>query len=197
MKALAAGKHVLVEKPSANTAEETRHMFEFANQKGLVLLETFHYRFHPAIQRVKEIVDNGKPMPLCFPKGLVTDDNIRMNYDIGGGALMELSNRLPAQLRSLFGEEQPNRYCLCICRQISQRYARIDTATSTALLFPLPSFGFILRWSDVSVRVICEQGSVEIFDFPQPVIFHTIKVSPARRKVQHANSPSSGLKEEE
>ena len=44
MKALAAGKHVLVEKPSANTAAETRRMFEFASQKGLVLLEAFHYR---------------------------------------------------------------------------------------------------------------------------------------------------------
>jgi predicted dehydrogenase len=44
MKALAAGKHVLLEKPSTNTAEETRVMFEFAEKKGLVLLEAFHYR---------------------------------------------------------------------------------------------------------------------------------------------------------
>lgn len=45
MKALAAGKHVLVEKPSANTAEETRAMFELADRKGLVLLEAVHYRY--------------------------------------------------------------------------------------------------------------------------------------------------------
>lgn len=44
MKALAAGKHVLVEKPSSDVAEDTRRMFEFAEQKGLVLLEAFHYR---------------------------------------------------------------------------------------------------------------------------------------------------------
>lgn len=44
MKALAAGKHVLLEKPSADTADETRQMFEFAESKGLVLLEAFHYR---------------------------------------------------------------------------------------------------------------------------------------------------------
>jgi len=30
MKALAAGKHVLLEKPSANTADETRQMFELS-----------------------------------------------------------------------------------------------------------------------------------------------------------------------
>jgi Oxidoreductase family, NAD-binding Rossmann fold len=45
MKALAAGKHVLLEKPSANTAEETRAMFELAERKGLVLLEAFHFRW--------------------------------------------------------------------------------------------------------------------------------------------------------
>ena len=44
MKALAAGKHVLVEKPSANTADETRRMFAFADEKGLVLLEALHDR---------------------------------------------------------------------------------------------------------------------------------------------------------
>jgi predicted dehydrogenase len=44
MKALAAGKHVLLELPSANTAEETRKMFAFAQEKSLVLLEAFHYR---------------------------------------------------------------------------------------------------------------------------------------------------------
>ncbi|KAG0694446.1 hypothetical protein DFH29DRAFT_815365, partial [Suillus ampliporus] len=43
MKALAAGKHVLLEKSSRNTAEETRRMFSLADQKGLVLLEAFHY----------------------------------------------------------------------------------------------------------------------------------------------------------
>lgn len=44
MKALIAGKHVLLEKPSTDTSEETRKLFEYAEKKGLVLLEAFHYR---------------------------------------------------------------------------------------------------------------------------------------------------------
>lgn len=44
MRALAAGKHVLLEKPSCNTAEETRKIFELAQAKGLVCLEAFHFR---------------------------------------------------------------------------------------------------------------------------------------------------------
>jgi predicted dehydrogenase len=47
MKALAAGKHVLLEIPAADTAEEVRKMFDLAEEKGLVLLEAFHYRFVP------------------------------------------------------------------------------------------------------------------------------------------------------
>ena len=43
MKAIAAGKHVLLEKPSADTKEEARMMFNFAEEKGVVLLEAVHY----------------------------------------------------------------------------------------------------------------------------------------------------------
>lgn len=98
--------------------------------------------------------------------------------------------------------------------------ARIDTATSATLLFPPPNpggesvkatircdfsvpnlLGFIPRWPDVSVRAVCEQGSVELFNFPQPVIFHTIKVFPAggkpRTEKAYKFPPSSGLKGEE
>lgn len=45
MKTIEAGKHVLLEKPSCNTAAETRRIFEFAQEKGVVVLEAFHYRY--------------------------------------------------------------------------------------------------------------------------------------------------------
>lgn len=42
-KALNAGKHVLVEKPMADTAAEAQVLIELAEKKGLVLLEAIHY----------------------------------------------------------------------------------------------------------------------------------------------------------
>ena len=48
MKALAAGKHVLLEKPSTDSAEETRKLFEFAEKKGLILMEANHYKSVPS-----------------------------------------------------------------------------------------------------------------------------------------------------
>lgn len=45
MKALEAGKHVLLEKPMCNTEDETRRLTEYAESKGLIIMEAFHYRF--------------------------------------------------------------------------------------------------------------------------------------------------------
>ncbi|KAF8551684.1 NAD(P)-binding protein [Imleria badia] len=225
MKALAAGKHVLVEKPSGNTAEETRRMVEFANQKGLVLLEAFHYRFHPAIQRVKQIIDSGELgavkeiyAALCLSKGFIAEDDIRMDYDIGGGALMDCGC-YPLSCVRYLAKSDPTAVISASAVKF-HKDARIDTATSATLLFPpsspgeepvkvtircdfsLPNIlGFIPRWPDVSVRAVCEQGSVELFNFPQPVIYHNIKVSPAGGKTRTEKAykflPSSGLKGEE
>ncbi|KAG8214623.1 hypothetical protein J3R82DRAFT_9699 [Butyriboletus roseoflavus] len=225
MKALANGKHVLVEKPSSDTAEETRRMFEFANQKGLVLLEAFHYRFHPAIQRVKEIIDSGElesvteiHAALCLPKGFVGDDDIRMDYDIGGGAMMDCGC-YPLSCVRYLAKSDPTAVVSATATKF-HKDARIDTATSAALLFPPSSpggepvkstircdfsspglLGFIPRWPDISVRVLCEQGSVELFNFPQPVLYHTIKVIPTGRKARtekaYRFSQISGLKGEE
>jgi hypothetical protein len=47
MRALKAGKHVLLEKPAANTSEEAAKMFALAKEKNLVLLEAFHHRCVP------------------------------------------------------------------------------------------------------------------------------------------------------
>lgn len=44
MKTLLAGKHLLLEKPSTCTAEETRQLYDLAEKRGLVLLEGLHYR---------------------------------------------------------------------------------------------------------------------------------------------------------
>lgn len=68
--------------------------------------------------------------------------------------------------------------------------------------FAVPNLlGFIPRWPDISVQVVCEQGSVELYNFVMPVIYHYIKVSPAggkpRTEKAYKFPPSSGLKGEE
>lgn len=45
MRALSSGKHVLVEKPMADTPQEAQQMIELAASKNLVLLEAIHYTY--------------------------------------------------------------------------------------------------------------------------------------------------------
>ncbi|KAG1772349.1 NAD(P)-binding protein [Suillus occidentalis] len=203
MKALAAGKHVLLEKPSGNTAEETRRMFTLADQKGLVLLEAFHYKFHPAVQRVRAIIDSGElgaikevNATLALPKGMLGNDNdIRMNYDLGGGAMMDCGCYTLSCVRYLTSNNPS-----AVISATATRYSkdpRIDTGTTANLSFaslkpgeePVrsiikcdfaipPRWGLIPRLPDLSVRAVCECGSIEIFNYVMPVIYHSITVRP-------------------
>ena len=59
MEAIKHGKHVLVEKPIAFTVSEAEEMIAAAKEAG-VLLATGHVeRFNPAVQKAKELVDDG------------------------------------------------------------------------------------------------------------------------------------------
>ncbi|HTD50007.1 MAG TPA: Gfo/Idh/MocA family oxidoreductase, partial [Acidimicrobiia bacterium] len=57
--ALEAGKHVLCEKPFTANAKEAEDVAAVASRTGLVLMEAFHYRYHPLAQRVLDIVGSG------------------------------------------------------------------------------------------------------------------------------------------
>ena len=94
IKALQAGKHVLCEKPVASNADQAREMQKVANDTGLILTEAFHYRYHPLMGRIMEIVTSGElgklkhiNSTMCFHLPSKTD--IRMYYDLAGGATMD------------------------------------------------------------------------------------------------------------
>ena len=58
--ALEAGKHVLCEKPFTANAKEAEEVAAVAARTGLVVMEAFHYRYHPLAQRMREIVESGE-----------------------------------------------------------------------------------------------------------------------------------------
>ena len=55
--AVQEGKHVLVEKPAARSAEELRPVLEAAKKTGVVVRVGFNHRFHPALRNAKRLVD--------------------------------------------------------------------------------------------------------------------------------------------
>ncbi len=60
MRALKAGKHVLVEKPLASTIREARRIVRFAEQRDRRLMVGFIERFNPSIQRAKNMLKKGE-----------------------------------------------------------------------------------------------------------------------------------------
>jgi predicted dehydrogenase len=58
--AIAAGKHVLTEKPSASNATEAREVRDAATAAGVTFLEGFHYLYHPVTRRLHELLAAGE-----------------------------------------------------------------------------------------------------------------------------------------
>jgi len=93
--ALAAGKHVLTEKPSASNAEEAAEAREAARKAGTVFMEGFHYLFHPVTRRLHELLASGE---LGEPRRVETlvaipapaDSDPRWSLPLAGGAVMDL-----------------------------------------------------------------------------------------------------------
>lgn len=54
--ALRAGKHVLVEKPLAPTADQVRHLIDEANCRGLTLMVDHTFLYTPAVQKIRELI---------------------------------------------------------------------------------------------------------------------------------------------
>ena len=92
LKAIAAGKHVLCEKPFASNADEAAQVADAAAASGLVVMEAMHYRYHPLTRRLSDLVAELGPVRhiQCWTSFAIGNpDDIRYDFDLGGGALMD------------------------------------------------------------------------------------------------------------
>ena len=61
LRAIEAGKHVLCEKPFTSNAAEAERVAVAAKGSGLVVMEAFHYRYHPLARRMLDVVAGPAP----------------------------------------------------------------------------------------------------------------------------------------
>ena len=96
MKALDAGKHVFLEKPAACSYEEAEQLVNKSREKGVALIENFHFHFHTQHQFVKKQLEKGVIGEIrCFRSSFGVPpfsdaNNIRYSKALGGGALMDV-----------------------------------------------------------------------------------------------------------
>lgn len=94
VKALEAGKHILIEKSLAMNYDSAHKMVGLAREKGLLIMENFMFLYHKQHQFVKDLIDKGEIGELrCFRSSFgfppLDEDNFRYSKELGGGALLD------------------------------------------------------------------------------------------------------------
>ncbi|WP_067855661.1 Gfo/Idh/MocA family protein [Nocardia shimofusensis] len=168
--ALEAGKHVLCEKPFTADAAEAREIATLAARSGLVVMEAFHYRYHPLTKAAEEVVASGElgalrhvEATVCFPLPRFSD--IRYDYDLAGGALMD-AGCYAVHMARLLGGAEPD----VVSAQAKLRDPRVDRAMLADLRFAAGHTGRVRSsmWSAdllrVAVTVTGERGRLRVLN---------------------------------
>jgi predicted dehydrogenase len=106
-----AGKHILCEKPLALDAAEAEAVAAYCQERGVLLMEAFMYRFHPAWTEIRRLLAEGAigqltALEIWFAFRAVRDPNdYRLRKESGGGALLDLGCYAVNLSRWLLGDE--------------------------------------------------------------------------------------------
>jgi xylose dehydrogenase (NAD/NADP) len=134
MRALEAGKHVLCEKPFARDPAEAARAFDLAAGAGLVLMEAFMWRHHPQTAKLVELVERGAIGELRLVRTsfsfTVEPGNVRLDPELGGGALMDVGCYCVSGSRLLAGEPET------VSAQQALGPTGIDMRLTGTLVFP-------------------------------------------------------------
>jgi predicted dehydrogenase len=188
LRAIAAGKHVLCEKPFTSNADEARAVADAAAAAGVVVTEAFHYRYHPLAERMRSIAHSGElgsireiRTSMCFPLPKFSD--IRYQYDLGGGAMMDAGCYALHCLR-LLGPGEPE----VVSASAKLHSPKIDRAMSAEFRFPEGARGLLecSMWSSkvlsLSARVTGDRGEMRVFNFVAPQSYHRLSLRVDGRK---------------
>jgi len=193
MAAMAAGKHVLCEKPFTADAEEARTVAAAQAGTDLVVMEAFHYRYHPLFARVRELMATGAvgtvrhiEAALCFP--LFSGKDIRWDLALAGGATMDagcypihmirhLARAEPTVTRARARLRSPG-----IDRYMDMDLRFADGVTGRALCSMLSS-----QILQVRLKVVGDDGEIRVLNPLAPDKFHRLTIrSKGEKHVEHS-----------
>jgi predicted dehydrogenase len=203
LKALAAGKHVLCEKPFTSNEAEARVVAAAAEKSGLVVMEAFHYRYHALAEQMRTVAHDGRLGEISdvrtwmwFPLPKFSD--IRYSYPLGGGATMDCCYAV--HVLRLLGPGQPT---VTAARPVL-RAPDIDRAMEVDYEFPGGATGHssTSMWSRrlfrFSLRVTGSQGQMRVTNFIAPQYFNrlavTVQGSTTRKRVRGEASYTAQLR---
>jgi predicted dehydrogenase len=180
LRAIAAGKHVLCEKPFTSRADQAVEVADAAQRSGLVVMEAMHYRYHQLAEIMQEqLAVIAGPVDaretsvshihcaVSFP--LEGPDDIRYDYELAGGATMDAGCCAVDCIR-LLGPGEPE----VVAALATEQNPDVDRAMTAFLRFP----GGATAWLDVAltqggkarsdVHVVGAQGQMRAQNFTRP-----------------------------
>lgn len=114
-KALEQGKHVLVEKPSTLSAQDSKELIRVASERQLALHENYMFTFHDQLNAIEKIVQSGEigdvrlyRISFGFPRRAAND--FRYSKVLGGGALIDAGGYTIRYAAQLLGPSATIRY---------------------------------------------------------------------------------------
>jgi predicted dehydrogenase len=144
LQALRAGAHVFVEKPLSDRLDRVEELRNEAAKCGAVVQVGYNLRFHPAIQKLKELVDAsavGKILWAYVEAGNYLPDwrpwqDYRRSYtarrELGGGIILDNSHEID-YVTWLFGGPQE---VVCMADRVSQLEVNVEDCATILLRFP-------------------------------------------------------------
>ncbi|CAL9637435.1 Gfo/Idh/MocA family protein [Streptomyces sp. enrichment culture] len=200
--ALAAGKHVLSEKPSASNAEEAAEVRAAAGRAETVFMEAFHYLFHPVTRRLHELLASGELGELRHAEAMVAiaappRSDPRWSLPLAGGALMDLGCYSLHALRMLapWAGGAPR---LTSSRAGERAGAPgVDEWLDAGLEFPSGATGsarchMAYEGLDMSIRIVGSRGEATAPNFVLPQLDDRVVVRTAEgERTEHLGTRSS------
>jgi predicted dehydrogenase len=186
--ALEHGKPVLCEKPFTANAEEAARVKQVADDTGLVVMEAFHYRYHPladlmvalvqeqAVGRVEHI-EARAIVPYFKP------NDIRFDLSLAGGSLMDIGCYAVHQVRSVAGAEPT-----VVSATAKEKSPGIDRWIEARLRWPDGRTGRItvamysLARPMLDVRVKGDLGMLAVLNPTRPHSFNRVSLKLRDRK---------------
>lgn len=160
IRALEAGKHVLVEKPVAMRADDIAPLIAARDRTGLVCAEAYMIVHHPQWHRVRDLLAAGAIGRLRHVEGVFTYDNasdpgnIRNRAQTGGGALPDIGVYTYGATRWATGAEAVD-----VTSSLIDWEAGCDVLARVGARFegpPGPAAGFTAHWVN-AMRLMPEQ----------------------------------------
>jgi predicted dehydrogenase len=200
--AVNAGKHVLSEKPFAANAEEAAEVAAAAQGRGVLVVEGFHYLYHPVTRRVHELLASGDLGELVHVETTMEipdpgPADPRWSFALAGGATMDLGcYSLHAQrVLAPWGGGEPE----LVAARAGERPGEpgVDQWLEAQLRFPSDATG-VARChmaSDrrqMTYRVVGSRGEALVANFVEPHLDDRLIIrTPSGERVEHHGTRSS------